>query len=109
MVLDDRALGIDWHLRLVVKARDALGLRRLGLSRRLGNGLSAGVGRSVVLGRILGHVLAVRDGDGLVRIFALGLGAHAQYQVAQARDRTLHVGGRLVGVQVRPVHHKGRR
>ena len=44
-----------------------------------------------------------------MRILALGLGAHAQHQVAQARNRAFHVGGRLVGVQVRPVHHKGGR
>ena len=44
-----------------------------------------------------------------MRILTLGLGAHAQHQVAQARDRALHVGGRLVGVQIGPVHHKGGR
>ena len=44
-----------------------------------------------------GHVLAVRSGDGLVRVLALGLGTHAQHQVAQPSDRAFHVGGRLVG------------
>ena len=108
MVLDNRALGINRYLGLVFKVGDALGLScRLG--GRIDNGIDIGVGRSIALSRILGHVLAIRGGDGLVRILALGLGTHALNQVAQARDRAVHVGGGLVGMQVGPIHHEGGR
>ena len=108
MVLDNRALGINRYLGLVFKVGNALGLScRLG--GRIDNEIDIVVGRSIALSRILGHVLTVRGGDGLVRILALGLGAHAQNQVAQARDRALHIGGGLVGVQVSPIHHEGGR
>ena len=70
-----RALGIDCLLRFVVKARDALGLRGLGLDGLLGRGLVDKLGGR--LGRRL--ALGVRSGDGLMRVLALGLGTHAQH------------------------------
>ena len=89
VALGGRALGIDCLLQLIVKARDTLGLRGLGLDSFLSSCLDAGfgIGRSLAFGPVLG----VCGGNGLVRILALGLGAHTQHQVAQARDRALHV------------------
>ena len=98
VVLGNRALGINRHLGLVVKVGDALGLGGNGLGGRIGNELGVDRHIALVSALVLGSIFAVRSGDGLARILALGLGAHAQHQVAQARDRAFHVGGRLVGM-----------
>ena len=77
MVLGNRALGINRHLGLVVKVGDALGLGGNGLGGRIGNGLGVDRHIALVSALVLGSIFAVRSSDGLVRILALGLGAHA--------------------------------
>ena len=86
MVLGNRALGINRHLGLVVKVGDALGLGGNGLGGRIDNGLGVDRHIALVSALVLGSIFAVRSGDGLVRILALGLGAYAQSIIKVAED-----------------------
>ena len=70
------------------------------------NGSTLGIDRAEILGPALG---AVRHGTraGTGPIACSGLPAQAANQACERGNRTREVRRRLIGVQIRPIHHEG--